>query len=146
MSNHSTRGRRNRQRGAELQRESVRMAKAHLLDAHNRDRGGAQHEMGDVEIEGRFYGCKRRKAVPAWVKPEKQEDGVIFREDRQEPQIAIPLEVFLELLQIKHKGYTDENSAQPSKVTRMETVKSDRLYRSCYLPQRTHRHYSQRQV
>ena len=104
MSNHSTRGRRNRQRGAELQRESVRMAKAHLLDAHNRDRGGAQHEMGDVEIEGRFYGCKRRKAVPVWVKPEKQEDGVIFREDRQEPQIAIPLEVFLELLQIKHKG------------------------------------------
>jgi hypothetical protein len=114
MSNHSTRGRRNRQRGAELQRESVRMAKAHLLDAHNRDRGGAQHEMGDVEIEGRFYGCKRRKAVPAWVKPEKQEDGVIFREDRQEPQIAIPLEVFLELLQIKHKGYTDENSKSTS--------------------------------
>ena len=114
MSNHSTRGRRNRQRGAELQREAVRMAKAHLLDAHNRDRGGAQHEMGDVEIEGRFYGCKRRKAVPAWVKPEKQEDGVIFREDRQEPQIAIPLEVFLELLQIKHKGCTDEDSKSTS--------------------------------
>ena len=114
MSNHSTRGRRNRQRGAELQREAVRMAKAHLLDAHNRDRGGAQHEMGDVEIEGRFYGCKRRKAVPAWVKPEKQEDGVIFREDRQEPQIAIPLEVFLEILQIKHKGCTDEDSKSTS--------------------------------
>ncbi len=114
MSNHSTRGRRNRQRGAELQREAVRMAKAHLLDAHNRDRGGAQHEMGDVEIEGRFYGCKRRKAVPAWVMPEKQEDGVIFREDRQEPQIAIPLEVFLELLQIKHKGCTDEDSKSTS--------------------------------
>ena len=75
---------------------------------------GAQHEMGDVEIEGRFYGCKRRKAVPAWVKPEKQEDGVIFREDRQEPQIAIPLEVFLELLQIKHKGCTDEDSKSTS--------------------------------
>ena len=114
MSNHSTRGRRNRQRGAELQREAVRMAKAHLLDAHNRDRGGAQHEMGDVEIEGRFYGCKRRKTVPAWVMPEKQEDGVIFREDRQEPQIAIPLEVFLELLQIKHKGCTDEDSKSTS--------------------------------
>lgn len=111
MSSFSTRGKRNRQRGAELQREAVRMARAHLLDAHNRDRGGAQHEMGDVEIQGKFYGCKRRKTIPAWVMPEKQEHGVIFREDRQEPQIAIPLRTFLEMLQIKERSYNESSKS-----------------------------------
>jgi hypothetical protein len=47
------------------------MAKEFNLEAHNRDRGGAQHEMGDIEIENRFYGCKRRKTIATWVKPEK---------------------------------------------------------------------------
>ena len=37
------------------------------LEAYNRDRGGAQHEKGDVEIEGLYYGCKRRKVVPSWM-------------------------------------------------------------------------------
>ena len=75
-------GRRNRQRGAELQRQVVNLAKEYDLIAHNRDRGGAQHEQGDVEIEENFYGCKRRKSVPAWVMPEKEEQGVFFRADQ----------------------------------------------------------------
>ena len=49
--NNVRRGRRARQRGAELQRQAVRMAKEHGLEAYNRDRGGAQHEQGDIEIE-----------------------------------------------------------------------------------------------
>ena len=49
------RGRRNRQRGAELQRQVVNLAKGFDLVAHNRDRGGAQHEMGDVEIEDKYF-------------------------------------------------------------------------------------------
>ena len=48
------RGRRARQRGAELQRQAVRMAKEAGLEAFNRDRGGAQHEQGDIEIEGQY--------------------------------------------------------------------------------------------
>ena len=48
------RGRRNRQRGAELQRQAVSIAKDFELEAYNRDRGGAQHEQGDIEIEGKF--------------------------------------------------------------------------------------------
>ena len=55
------RGRRNRQRGAELQRLTVKLANELGLEAYNRDRGGAQHEKGDVEIDGLYYGCKRRK-------------------------------------------------------------------------------------
>ena len=97
---HQRRGKRNRQRGAELQRQAVKMAKSYNLEAHNRDRGGAQHEKGDVEINGKFYGCKRRKVVPRWVLPEKQESGVVFRADRMNPYIAVPLEHYLLLISL----------------------------------------------
>ena len=92
------RGRRNRQRGAELQRLTVKLANELGLDAHNRDRGGAQHEKGDVEIDELYYGCKRRKHVPSWILPEKEETGVVFRGERMEPMIAIGLKRFLLLL------------------------------------------------
>ena len=77
---------------------SVKMSREVGLEAYNRDRGGAQHEKGDVEIEGLYYGCKRRKVVPKWVLPEKEETGVVFRGDRMEPYIAIPLEKYLLLI------------------------------------------------
>ena len=91
---HIRRGRRNRQRGAELQRQVVSLAKDFGFKAFNRDRGGAQHEKGDVEIDEKYYGCKRRKRIPRWLYPEKDEEGVFFREDRMEPMIAIPAETF----------------------------------------------------
>ena len=87
------RGRRHRQRGAELQRQVVNLAKGFDLVAHNRDRGGAHHEMGDVEIEDKYFGCKRRKAIPRWVLPEKQEEGVFFRQDRGTLMASIPAEL-----------------------------------------------------
>ena len=98
MSSASSRGRRNRQRGAELQREIVRIAKSYSLQAHNRDRGGAQHEQGDLEIESKFYGCKRKKKIAQWLYPEKNEVGVFIREDRQSPLVVIPAELFLSLI------------------------------------------------
>ena len=94
------RGRRNRQRGAELQRETVRMCKEFDLESFNRDRGGANHEKGDVEIEGDYYGCKRKKFIPKYIIPEKQEIGVVFRADRMEPMIAISLERYLLMLKM----------------------------------------------
>ncbi|MBT7929465.1 hypothetical protein HN682_06085 [Candidatus Peregrinibacteria bacterium] len=94
------RGKRNRQRGAELQRLAVNTAKGYELEAFNRDRGGAQHEMGDVEIEGKYYGCKRRKTIATWVKPEKQEIGVVIREDRGEPYMVVPLDHYCLLLSL----------------------------------------------
>ena len=97
------RGRRNRQRGAELQRQVVRSAKDYKLSAYNRDRGGAQHEKGDVEIEGKYYGCKRRKSIAICVKPEKQESGVVIRGDRDEPFMVVPLEQYLLLLSLVKK-------------------------------------------
>jgi hypothetical protein len=101
------RGRRARQRGAELQRQAVRMAKDAGLDAYNRDRGGAQHEQGDIEIEGHYYGCKRRTRIAQWLKPEKQEEGVVIREDRGKPYIVLDYEYFVNLLSIM-KEMADE--------------------------------------
>ncbi len=93
-------GRRARQRGAELQRQAVRMAKEIGLEAYNRDRGGAQHEQGDIEIEGHYYGCKRRTRIAQWLKPEKQEEGVVIREDRGKPYIVLDYEYFIGILTI----------------------------------------------
>ena len=101
------RGRRNRQRGAELQRQAVKMAKEFNLEAYNRDRGGAQHEKGDIEIEGRYYGCKRRTKIAKWCKPEKEEDGVVIREDyNPKPYIVLDYDKYIMLLSML-KEFTD---------------------------------------
>lgn len=100
MSKAVKRGRRNRQRGAELQREIVALANIYGLDAWNRDRGGAQHECGDIEIEGIFYGCKRKKKLAQFLKPEKQECGVFIREDRGKAMVVISAEYFMLLMQL----------------------------------------------
>ena len=96
-------GRRNRQRGAELQRQVVRLAHEFDLTAYNRDRGGAQHEMGDIEIEDKFFGCKRKKRIARWVMPEKKEEGVFFREDHGPLMVAVPAEVFLLMMSLIKK-------------------------------------------
>ena len=93
-------GKRNRIRGAELQRQAVRTAKEFGLEAYNRDRGGAQHEKGDIEIEERYYGCKRRTRIAQWLKPEKNEDGVVIREDRGKPYIVLEYEKYIMLLSL----------------------------------------------
>ena len=111
MTTPQQRGRNNRIRGAALQREAVNMAKAMGLEAFNRDRGGAQCPEGDLEIEGLYYGCKRKSKTPAYLKPEKQESGVIHREDGQQPQITIPLERFLRLVWTEYMA-TDNRRQQ----------------------------------
>ena len=93
-------GRRIRRRGADLQRYAVNKAKEYKLEAFNRDRGGAQHEQGDIEIEGKYYGCKRRKVVASWLKPEKEEEGVVIREDRGKAMMVIDYEKFVWMLSI----------------------------------------------
>lgn len=97
---HQQRGRRNRQRGAELQRLAVNLAKEYELEAHNRDRGGACHPLGDILIEDKYYGCKMRKSLPSYLLPEKEEVGVVIRADRLKPSIVIYLEDFLLMLKI----------------------------------------------
>ena len=94
------RGRRNRQRGAELQRLAVNLAKDYDLEAYNRDRGGAQHPLGDILIDEYYYGCKMRKSIPSYLLPEKEEIGVVVRAARIKPLIVIDLERYLLMLKL----------------------------------------------
>ena len=101
------RGRRNRQRGAELQREVVNLFKEFSLKAHNRDRGGANHEKGDIEVLGMWLGAKRRSRVPRWMLPEKTEVGVVSRGDRMEAVLSLPLRPMVELIARAHEKGID---------------------------------------
>ena len=94
----SRRGRRNRQRGAELQREVVNCFRKFSVPCFNRDRGGANHEKGDVEVMGFWLGCKRRSRVPRWMLPEKTEVGVVSRGDRMEAVLSVPLQPTAQIL------------------------------------------------
>ena len=68
------------------------------MECFNRDRGGANHERGDIEVAGIWLGCKRRSRIPRWILPEKTESGVVFRGDRMEAFVAVPLEPFARLI------------------------------------------------
>ena len=103
-------GRRNRQRGAELQRLAVNLAKDYDLEAHNRDRGGACHPLGDILIDNNYYGCKMRKSIPSYLLPEKEEIGVVVRADRIKPVIVIDLERYLLMLKLLKEGSNGDES------------------------------------
>ena len=104
-SKNSRRGKRNRQRGAELQREVVNTFRTYSVPCFNRDRGGANHEKGDVEVLGFWLGCKRRSRVPRWMLPEKTEVGVVSRGDRMEAVLSLPLRPLAQLIsQANEKG------------------------------------------
>ena len=68
------------------------------VPCHNRDRGGANHEKGDIEIMGMWLGCKRRSRIPRWLLPEKTEVGVVSRGDRMEAILSLPLKPLAELI------------------------------------------------
>ena len=53
---------------------------------------------GDIEIEERYYGCKRRTKIAQWCKPEKEEDGVVIREDYGKAYMVLNYEKFIMLL------------------------------------------------
>ena len=103
----SRRGKRNRQRGAELQRETVNTFREHSIPCFNRDRGGANHERGDVEVDGFWLGCKRRTRLPRYVIAEKTEIGVVVREDRGEALLCIPLKPIAEIIGLAKKAGID---------------------------------------
>tara|TARA_R100001443_G_scaffold117397_1_gene142010 strand:- start:6121 stop:6447 length:327 start_codon:yes stop_codon:yes gene_type:complete len=81
----------------------VRLFKEFSLKAHNRDRGGANHEKGDIEIMDMWLGCKRRSRVPRWMLPEKTEVGVVSRGDRMEAILSLPLRPMVELIAQAHE-------------------------------------------
>lgn len=70
----------------------MRAFKTYSVSCFNRDRGGANHEKGDIEVAGVWLGCKRRTRIPSWLVPEKTEIGVVYRGDRMQAFVSLPLE------------------------------------------------------
>lgn len=99
MVDYKRQGRNNKIRGANLQREVVKFLRDLGWSVFNRDRGGAQHEMGDIKIVGLGYvGCKRKTRFARWLKPEKNEFAVFFREDHGPLMVSISAENLVGLL------------------------------------------------
>lgn len=42
--------------------------------------------------------CKRRKAVASWLECNMHQDAIVFRADNKQSYIAMPLSVFLDLI------------------------------------------------
>jgi hypothetical protein len=104
---HAQRGKRNRQRGAEFERELVNLFRDHGLKAERVPLSGAtSYAKDDVEVTPTFAEkpwrgeCKRKSAVPKWIVDALGEcNFMAMRGDRQEALIVIRASTFAELLQ-----------------------------------------------
>lgn len=95
----SSQGRRNRQRGAELEREVVRAARELGLDAERvQGRAGAAR-LGDPDVlidEDIRVECKRRRTLPAYLTDWLDGvDATVIREDRGTALVVMPMRTWL---------------------------------------------------
>lgn len=102
------RGKRNRNRGANYERELVNAFKEHGLQAQRVPLSGATgYAKNDVEVTAGFDGktvfsgeAKRRAGLPEYMtKALDGADFAAFRQDRGETLIVLRLETFAQLLQ-----------------------------------------------
>ena len=102
------RGKRNRNRGANYERELVNAFKEHGLQAQRVPLSGATgYAKNDVEVIAGFDGktvfsgeAKRRAGLPEYMtKALDGADFAAFRQDRGETLIVLRLETFAQLLQ-----------------------------------------------
>lgn len=102
------RGKRNKQRGTEFERELVNVFKERGLDARRCALSGQlAHEKNDVLVVAGFDGkttfsgeCKRKGSLPNWLTEALDgADFAAFRQDRGETLIVLRAEAFADLLQ-----------------------------------------------
>lgn len=97
-----SRGKRNKQRGYELENESVKLARSFGLEAErcwlSDGRAKGLHKNVDIVIGGQGYQCKRRKKLAAYMTPDEGVVGQIIREDYGPPLVTVPLEHYLQML------------------------------------------------
>ena len=107
----SRQGRRNRQRGAEFEREVVNAARAIGLAAERvQGRAGAAR-LGDpdVVIDGDItLECKRRKSLPGYLTEWCEGvDAAVIREDRGKALVVMSLEKWLKWLKWARETRTE---------------------------------------
>lgn len=104
---HAQRGKRNRQRGAEFERELVNLFRAHGLKSERVPLSGATtYAKDDVVVVPSFENepwrgeCKRKASVPKWITDALGEcQFMAMRGDKQEALVVIRATLFAELLQ-----------------------------------------------
>lgn len=121
-------GKRNRQRGNELERELVNKAKEFGFEAE-RAWGSNGRSLGETEgvdclVDGVRIQAKRKKTIPQWLRPPEGADVVAFREDHKKPYIIISYEEWLRLRKLAGSAEftsTDTPSREPELDWTVET-------------------------
>ena len=101
----------NKRRGTDLERRVVKAAEEHGLKA-KRAFASDGRAMGmdaevDVVVEGYAVQCKKVKKLASRFQIPKSCDIVVFCEDRKQPKVMMPLEDYLEFLELKRFGPGD---------------------------------------
>lgn len=94
--------RNNKKRGYALEAKVVEMARERGLEAR-RAWGSNGQAIGlpatvDVEVAGRYFQCKKRKALADYVRPAKACHGQIIEQDYGQPLVVLPLSDYLEMM------------------------------------------------
>jgi uncharacterized protein YfaP (DUF2135 family) len=89
-------------KGNRFERLCVDIAKRHGLNSQRAwgsdGRSMGEHQEVDVKIEEYKLQCKTRKRVAKWLKPSKEVDVQVVKEDGGEVFVIQPLEKWLEMV------------------------------------------------
>ena len=89
-------------KGNRFERLCVDIAKRHGLSSQRAwgsdGRSMGEHQEVDIKIEEYKLQCKTRKRVAKWLKPSKEVDAQVVKEDGGEVFVIQPLEKWLEIV------------------------------------------------
>ena len=89
-------------KGNRFERLCVDIAKRHGLSSQRAwgsdGRSMGEHQEVDIKIEEYKLQCKTRKRVAKWLKPSKEVDAQVVKEDGGEVFVIQPLETWLEMV------------------------------------------------
>ena len=89
-------------KGNRFERLCVDIAKRHGLSSQRAwgsdGRSMGEHQEVDIKIEEYKLQCKTRKRVAKWLKPSKEVDSQVVKEDGGEVFVIQPLERWLEMV------------------------------------------------
>ena len=89
-------------KGNRFERLCVDIAKRHGLSSQRAwgsdGRSMGEHQEVDIKIEEYKLQCKTRKRVAKWLKPSKEVDAQVVKEDAGEVFVIQPLETWLEMV------------------------------------------------
>ena len=101
-----------RTKGAAFEREIVNLMNEYGADA---ERNLSQTRDGGYDIDSLWgaFECKKRAALPAYLRPVENVRGVVFAQDRGERLVLLRFKDAALLMQIAHRFAVDRGKALP---------------------------------